>query len=83
MHIGQMRTYVLLIHRCRRFFPEEAHQEIWDACWPAMPQLLIPQSFEVGLAGWPSSIAPGNSILQILMQQHCRVGNPWTPPAHV
>ena len=47
MHIGQLRTYFMLIHRCRRHFPAGADQDIWDTCWPAMPQVLLPQSFEV------------------------------------
>ena len=62
MYIGQLRTYVLLVHRCRRFFPAGADQQIWDECWPALPQVFVPQSFEVrplqspflaGLTGWP------------------------------
>ena len=47
MYIGQLRTYVLLVHRCRRFFPAGADQDIWDECWPALPQVFVPQSFEV------------------------------------
>ena len=53
MHLGQLRTYTMLIHRCRRFFPPGADEEIWDACWPAMPHIFLPQSFEV----WPRQCA--------------------------
>ena len=49
MFVGQLRTYVLLVHRCRRFFPASADREIWEECWPALPHVFIPQSFEVPL----------------------------------
>ena len=47
MYVGQIRTYVLLVHRCRRFFPDGADQEIWDECCPALPHVFASQSFEV------------------------------------
>ena len=47
MHSAQVRTYGLLIHRCRRFFPPGSDAAIWHAWWPALPQLFQPQSFEV------------------------------------